>query len=284
MIKSEKYTKLLWTGGWDSTFQLLQVVLKYHSTVQPYYIIDPNRKSMANELLAMRKIKLELFSSFPESKRLLLPIIFCKVDDIEIDVDIEKAFQNFRKEKHIGIQYLWLASYCKKNLISDMQLSIEKSNLPDSSLWDSNLEGKLVEKNINNQIVEVLDSSFKGTKEYGVFQYFTFPLIQTTKLDMLEIAREKSWFDILEQSWFCLFPTNNNKPCGICKPCTQTLAEGFAFRMPKNRKLYAAYVNKFEIPVKSIVKNILQNFGFFKKQENHYVDYPITPEPNSSSS
>ncbi|MDN3644279.1 7-cyano-7-deazaguanine synthase [Lutimonas halocynthiae] len=284
MNKSDKCINLLWTGGWDSTFQLLQAALKYHSKVQPYYIIDPNRKSIANELMAMRKIKSALFNSFPEAKELILPIIFCKVDDVEIDEDIEKAFLNFKKEKHIGIQYLWLASYCKKNMISDMQLSIEKSLLPDPNLWDANLEGKLVEKKLNNQVVEYMDSSFKGSKEYEIFQYFAFPLMQTTKQEMLEIAREKDWFQIIEQSWFCLFPTHKNEPCGICKPCTQTISDGFAFRMPKNRRLFAAYVNKFEIPVKTMAKKILQGFGLFKKQDGHFIDYPITPEPNNSSS
>ena len=33
--------KLLWTGGWDSTFRLLQLLLLYEKKVQPYYIIDP---------------------------------------------------------------------------------------------------------------------------------------------------------------------------------------------------------------------------------------------------
>lgn len=282
MNKADKCINLLWTGGWDSSFQLLQLVLKYHSKVQPYYMIDPNRKSIANELMAMRKIKSSLFNSYPESKQLILPIIFCKVDDIDIDIDIQKAFIKYKQEKHIGIQYLWLACYCKKNKVSNMQLSIEKSILPVPSHWDSNLEGKLIEKNINNQTVELMDSSFKGTKEYEIFQYFTFPLIQTTKLDMLEIAREKNWLQFMEQSWFCLFPTKNNQPCGICTPCSQNLSEGFAFRIPKNRRLYAAYVKKFQVPLKSIFKNIFGPIGFFKKQGTHFVNDKITSIPEDN--
>jgi len=32
---------LFWTGGWDSTFRLIQLVFVNKKTVHPYYIIDP---------------------------------------------------------------------------------------------------------------------------------------------------------------------------------------------------------------------------------------------------
>src|SRR5690606_13578695 len=31
---------LLWTGGWDSTFRLLSLVVQQHRCVQPYYVLD----------------------------------------------------------------------------------------------------------------------------------------------------------------------------------------------------------------------------------------------------
>lgn len=34
---------LLWTGGWDSTFRVLQLLLCSRDAVQPHYIIDPER-------------------------------------------------------------------------------------------------------------------------------------------------------------------------------------------------------------------------------------------------
>ena len=254
---SIKLINLLWTGGWDSTFELLQTVLIYKSTVQPYYIIDPNRRSMNNELMAIRKIKEALFNSFPETKELILPIIFRMVDDIIIDPTIEMAFQEFKKEKHMGIQYLWLASFCKSEGIYDMQLSIEASDTPDPNLWDSNIQDILIDENINNQVVYKIDPTFQGTKEYEIFKYFTFPLIKITKVEMLQIARKRNWLSFINQSRFCLFPTKKGQPCGICKPCTQTLMEGFTHRMPQNRILYASYVNKIETPIKTIIKQFL---------------------------
>ena len=44
---------LFWTGGWDSTFRLLQLIIVFRKRVQPYYIIDTTRKSVQNEKQAM---------------------------------------------------------------------------------------------------------------------------------------------------------------------------------------------------------------------------------------
>lgn len=284
MNQSNQHINLLWTGGWDSTFQLLQLVLDNKSKVQPYYIIDPKRNSMNNELLAIRTIKENLFIQDPEIKKLILPIIFCMVDDIKIDDDIQNAFIAYKKEKHIGIQYLWLASFCKSNKLSNMQLSVEKSAVPDPNLWDTNLKGKLIKQKNHNQVVSIMNATFIGTKEYEIFQYFSFPLLEVTKQDMWQIAKEKNWLPIINHSWFCGFPTKKNEPCGVCIACNQTLTEGFAYRIPKNRRLYAAYVNNLETPTKSLIKSILQQFGLFKKKDNYLEDYAITPEPKSSSS
>ncbi len=61
---------LFWTGGWDSTFRLLQLIIIYQKKVQPYYIIDNNRKSVQNELLRLKNIKRFLFEKFQKIKNL----------------------------------------------------------------------------------------------------------------------------------------------------------------------------------------------------------------------
>ena len=48
---------LFWTGGWDSTFRLLQLIIVFRKRVQPYYIIDTTRKSVQNEKQAINKIR-----------------------------------------------------------------------------------------------------------------------------------------------------------------------------------------------------------------------------------
>lgn len=262
-MNKEKNINLLWTGGWDSTFQLLQSVLLYKKKVQPYYLVDPNRRSLNMELIAIRKVKNALEENFPDSKKYMLPVKILLVDDIHIDSEIEKAFFELKNEKHIGIQYLWLASFCEEKGISDMQLSVEKSVDPNPNLWDSNLEGKLVTDKQHDQEVYVLSEHFMKTKEYKLFKYFTFPLIETTKTEMKEISFENNWVDIINLSWFCLFPTSKNQPCGVCNPCKQTISEGFGYRIPWKRRLNSTYVRNLQEPLKIRLKTTFGFLGIF---------------------
>ena len=52
-LEPKKIVNLLWTGGWDSTFRLCQLILVKRKNVQPYYIIDNKRKSLQKELITM---------------------------------------------------------------------------------------------------------------------------------------------------------------------------------------------------------------------------------------
>ena len=47
---------LLWTGGWDSTFRLLQLLLLHRVAVAPHYLEDPTRASTQIELETMARI------------------------------------------------------------------------------------------------------------------------------------------------------------------------------------------------------------------------------------
>ena len=70
-----KPINILWTSGWDSTFQLLNLLLVEKKQVQPYYIMFSQRKSLRRELQAIEEIKIKLFDLYPESEKLLLPTI-----------------------------------------------------------------------------------------------------------------------------------------------------------------------------------------------------------------
>ncbi len=77
-----KPVNLLWTSGWDSTFRLLDLLLVQKRPVQPYYVIDPGRRSLQFELAALDKIRALVFEKDPQTKQLLLPTIYKKIPDI----------------------------------------------------------------------------------------------------------------------------------------------------------------------------------------------------------
>ena len=48
--------RILWTGGWDSTFRMLQLALEGVELVQPIYVTGTNRPSESIEIQTMNRI------------------------------------------------------------------------------------------------------------------------------------------------------------------------------------------------------------------------------------
>ncbi|VAX25458.1 hypothetical protein MNBD_IGNAVI01-450 [hydrothermal vent metagenome] len=248
-IKSEKdNVNLFWTGGWDSTFQLLQLLLVYRRQVIPYYIIDPDRRSLGKEIQTMKNIKADLFKKFPFTKSLLKPTKYYAITDITLDKEIENAIVLIRKEKHIGEQYYWLASFCKEHNIHDMQLALEYHPTFDES--HINIDPIITQSFDGYQNVFRIDPKISETEVYKVFRYFSFPIASITKLQMLEIANKKGWRAIMDITWFCHDPTCSNKPCGKCIPCRQVIKEGMGWRIPLYRRIISYFYTRSVLPVK----------------------------------
>lgn len=90
---------LLWTGGWESTFQLMQLLIVDRRRVTPVYLIDADRRSTGAELRAMKRIKERLFREYPHTRELLRPTRYFAVADLSPDPEITQAFQAVL-EKH----------------------------------------------------------------------------------------------------------------------------------------------------------------------------------------
>ncbi|VAX25456.1 hypothetical protein MNBD_IGNAVI01-449 [hydrothermal vent metagenome] len=257
-IKSGKdNVNLFWTGGWDSTFQLLKLLLVYRLPVTPYYIIDPERRSTGREIKVMKDIKVTILNKYPETKELLYPTKYFSMTDIAPDLEISNAFNAIKKEKHIGNQYNWLARFCKEQHISDVQVSLELHPTQDTRHFD--VEPMLMESSVGEQTILHIDPKFKDTDEYTLFRYFSFPVIRTTKLQMSEFANEKGWKEIMGMTWFCHTPTHNNKPCGKCIPCRRAIEEGMGWRIPLDRRIVSYFYTRFTLPIKIFVVKKIKN-------------------------
>ncbi len=243
--KDEEKVKinLLWTGGWDSTFQLLQLLIIYKKPVQPYYLIDEERKSTSMEIKTMTQIKNYIKKKYPHTEKLLYPTQYFSVNDILTNIEITSAYQELLKYTRVGTQYEYLARFCKQNDIKDMQLSIQEHIKPDPTHFNIN---SLVAKNTcPYQDVYIIDPKFKKMNEYLLFQYFSFPLIKLTKIQMLKVSKKNNFEKIMKMTWFCHNPTRNKRPCGICKPCIIAIDEDFGWRIPVRRELYLFIIENF---------------------------------------
>ncbi|MDF1519936.1 MAG: 7-cyano-7-deazaguanine synthase [Brevefilum sp.] len=226
---------MFWTGGWDSTFRLLQILLKEKKIVQTYYIIDPNRPSHGLEMDRMDKIRKLIYKKYPSTKGQFLQTIRTELSDVKKDAVIEKAFKQANEKEHLGSQYDWLARFCNQFEIDNMELCVQKMDSPahhfrfSPFLERDEKSGKLVFK-----------KSLSNEPEYILFKRFEFPILHMTKQDMLNAARQNGWLGIMKKTWFCHQPIFGEIPCGKCDPCQQTMNEcGMRKRFPLFVRLMA---------------------------------------------
>jgi hypothetical protein len=242
--------RILWTGGWDSTFQLLQLLLSENRRVEPYYLIDEDRLSTGAELLAMKRIRKMIFQIHEPAAALLQPTRIFSVSEIPSHPRLTQAYETIRDDKFMGSQYDWLARFCEHQGISGIQLCIHQDDKAAVII------DPLVTVTQHRKDSYQLDHRYSGTHEYSLFKYFEFPVLKLTKADMAVIARERGWSQIMEMTWFCHKPIRGS-PCGRCNPCEYTMEEGLARRIPLTRRLMGNVHRILVRPAKTLVRKML---------------------------
>ncbi|WP_347924875.1 hypothetical protein [Pontimicrobium sp. SW4] len=217
-----KTNNVLWTGGWDSTFRVIQLY-RLGATIQPIYVIDHNRISSSKELEAIENISSRIDLKFKHSKGQILPLKIIKRQDIPSNLSLKVIHKFLRYKVNLGKQYYWLACIAKKYEYKDLELSLHNEDLDKFFLFDQLIEFK----------DEKIGSNWRlNTKKIGfsrkyLFSNMTFPLVTISKPEMKTIAEENNFADLMELTWFC--HKSNEKPCGKCAPCKQYVRDGFGY-------------------------------------------------------
>lgn len=245
----EKTINLLWTGGWDSTFRLLDLVIVQKRKVQPYYIISQTRETWKLEVDTMNKIKQSVFDTYPFTTELILPTIYKKRDEIKPNQNITDIYNRLAQLGHLGDQHDYLSRYAEEIGACDLEMCIDtrspgffttfvKPNLKEE--WDGNA--------VNFGLVE-----HPSNPDLIFFKYFKFPIHQYTKRELSDIAKKNGFLNILKLTWFCHSP-KNGKPCGVCSPCKVTLEHGMTERIPVTGRLRNFLWYTVKPPIKNCFK------------------------------
>ena len=217
-LNYSKTNFVFWTGGYDSTFRICELLIVYKSVVQPIYVsynLDSEketdfwvRQNRKQETLSMETVRNALYKLFPYTKNLLKKTII-------IDKNIEKnnydkAFNklglwpNKRRIHQYG--HLGRISYVIRQKIDIGVLGVH-----DKSLFIQFLTENLIEKN-NNMI-------FNLKKNHPLY-YLSFPLFNKSKKDLCQSAKKHKFDGILRLTWSCWFPKNGT-PCNECPMCIE---------------------------------------------------------------
>lgn len=221
-----KPVNIFWTGGWDSTFRVLQLVIEEKRKVQPHFVVRA-QASVGKEIKTMIDIRRELFRNYPETRGLLKPTFYADILGIENNSQITDSVNKIRRRYDFSGQYDFCGRYCAQHDILDMEISLTKDGRVQKII-DPYLSGDHWRMNPNKSGEEKLF--------FDVFKYYKFPLVNTSKVEMKMIAKRGGWDNLLEMTWFCATPYKG-KPCGFCGPCTYVIEEGIGRRLPIFRRL-----------------------------------------------
>lgn len=248
----KNYHNVLWTGGWDSTYRILDLTIVKGRSIQPYYVLDDGRASQSIEIKTMNRIKEMVDISFPAAKGLIRDTIYFKRSEIPANKAITDKWQRLRDSSFMGSQYEWLGRYAEENGINNFELCIHQDDKA-SFFLDNHVEKH---KDNNDDCYHLKDSEV-GT-DLDLFKYYNFPILELTKTDMQEDARRHGFDAIMEETWFCFNPTWRSTPCGNCNPCKYTKEEGLGRRVPIG--ILAKY-NRIENLVYYRIKKLLSSYG-----------------------
>lgn len=216
---------ILWTGGWDSTFRIVQLSAM-DVIVQPYYLLC-GRNSERYELGAIAKIS-EMIRSRSSTVCTLRDVITVPINESDNNRDISDSYDAMNRVRKFGIQYDWLARLARE--VNGLELTIHQD---DKALSVINQFGK-VRKTRDTETGEysVLDFEHSTPDARNIFGNFRFPLLEYTKVRMKKEAEAGGFMEIMNRTWFCYFPVNG-EPCGVCNPCIYTIDEGLGYRFNK---------------------------------------------------
>lgn len=216
------HVDLLWTGGWDSTFRLIELA-RAGKVIQPYYISNQDRGSLPKELRVMTKLRDEVNERFASG--VVKDIEVFNKEDIAIYDDIAHSYRSLLKRGWVGDQYVYIASFARMQKISYLELSIERAALGDRQRTNIPCVENTVVDSLGRRVI----SEKAPSDLFGLFGDFSFPVVTLTKDDMRRQAEQWGALDLLNQTWFCHNPFRG-KPCGTCNPCVHTLESGLAYR------------------------------------------------------
>ena len=238
---------IFWTGGWDSTYRIVELSRK-KVVIKPIYCIDPGRGSTEYEIKAMNSISAAL-AACEQTLAIIEPVELIRVEDIPVNDKITRAFKSISAKVKLGSQYEWLACLAQK--FCGIEIGIEKPNGEFSGCVEAIAEfGNFV----YDEDAYIVDNKSSSPECVELFGNFRFPIINTTEVQMLNNIKAWGYEDVMRLIWFCHSPING-VPCGYCRPCQQKMECNMQWLLPdKAQKRYRTFKKISKISPKFATK------------------------------
>lgn len=266
---------LFWSGGFDSTFRLLQLLENKEVTSINLYFLAFNidnvkqttvrRRSIKNELESINRIlnmidtsKISNFYIWGPHKNLIEYklilnsfnfITFVKKEEIEYSNDLINALDKLQELNFVIREFSQYGSITQilYDLNIEAEVCIEKGDILHEYLSHFvNLEGRLID-------------DVRTTEIDYVFGKYEMSIFWTERKNMLEEASIKNWIKILSETWSCWYPVDN-KPCKNCHYC--------------KRRPFLSFINKKNKTITELVDDLHSvnpDFRYFSNYEINFI-------------
>lgn len=225
-MEEKRIVELLWTGGWDSTYRLVELS-REDVTVRPVYLCGAGRISEQQERKAMDEI-LAVLRARPETQATILPVDFVELASLPENPEMTAAYRRIHAETGLGYQHEPLARLAALRPGIELGHELGTSGvghltkaLNTFCCMETDSEGKV---HFNHE---------KSTPEGNlILGNFSYPIMDKTEQDMVENIRAWGYEDVMSHIWFCQRPIDG-APCGVCHPCQVKIGSGMAFLLPQ---------------------------------------------------
>lgn len=266
-MTNKKTVNIFWTGGWDSTYRVVELSFQ-DIIIQPVYCLFSQRRSTSLELQRMNEI-VKILQNKPATKAQFLPIKIINVDTLPKDESFLNARAELNKKNtagSIGSQYVFLAQVAQQ--FPGIELGLEKPNGEFGGGTSTiNSFGKLIQHNGTF----ALDKAHTTGACYKIFGNMTFPIFHKTEVQTLQNIRDWGYEDVMKHIWFCHTPLKEKgqwQPCGICRPCQQKMECNMEFLLPaKAQKRYPRWKFLSKYIGKDRARLFLRLFHFYKVKD-----------------
>ena len=223
---------LFWTGGYDSTFRLCQLLLVEDKPVRPIYLMCGNvddsddwltmvsRKNVSTEITTMKDIRTELLQNNTHLANKLLPTFYV----VSIKKNLETTAKFKRLHKYLKYfsrdinQYERMARFSK-----EFKFPIEVGLENCGTGLDEATKGKRVGQWSSCQLMNNLPLKYQDLE---IFRDFRFPICHLTKEEMKTISLNNNFYYLLVMTFSCWYPDKDGNACGKCQMCKKRIIIG----------------------------------------------------------
>ena len=223
---------LFWTGGYDSTFRLCQLLLVEDKPVRPIYLMCGNvddsddwltmvsRKNVSTEITTMKDIRTELLRNNTHLANKFLPTFYV----VSIKKNLETTAKFKRLHKYLKYfsrdinQYERMARFSK-----EFKFPIEVGLENCGTGLDEATKGKRVGQGSSCQLMNNLPLKYQDLE---IFRDFRFPICHLTKEEMKTISLNNNFYYLLVMTFSCWYPDKDGNAFGKCQMCKKRIIIG----------------------------------------------------------